>query len=69
MDAIINRAKQLGIEMDEHSTGEQALARINELRKEVRDIYKQNETRRDEELLEAANVAEDIGEKKKAKRL
>ena len=68
-NTIVTRAGQLGIKMDESTTEEQASLKIKELRKEVREIYKQNETRRDEELLEAANIADNIGKKQKAKRL
>lgn len=67
--AITKRAQQIGIEIKEATMEEEAAAEIKRLKEEVRDIYSQNEARRDEELLESANIAEDIGEKKKAKRL
>jgi hypothetical protein len=65
--ALISRAKEIGFNLSEEMTMENILEEIQELRVELKTIHKKHEERRAKFLLEKANIAEDTGDKKKAK--
>ena len=69
IDALIARAKSLGIEIDETTPKETINSNTSCLRQEVRSIHKNSINKRDEMLHDNANYSEDVGDKDKAKRL
>jgi hypothetical protein len=65
--ALIARTSELGLNMREGMTMEDIVAKIEKLRARVKEIHKDSANKRDESLLERANMAEDADDKKKAK--
>jgi hypothetical protein len=65
--ALIHRTANLGIQMQEGMPMEEIVEQIEKLRSKVKELHKNSAEKRDESLLERANMAEDEDDKKKAK--
>jgi hypothetical protein len=65
--ALIHRVSLLGLGMSEGMPMEEIESQIEILRARVKELRKNSDNRRDESLLETANMAEDADDKKKAK--
>jgi hypothetical protein len=65
--ALLYRVSQLGLGMMERMPMEEIISHIEILRARVKELHKESDNRRDESLLETANMAEDPDDKKKAK--
>jgi hypothetical protein len=65
--ALISRAKEVGLNLDEEMPLEIIETEIKRLHTKLKTIHKKSADRRDEFLLERANISEDTGDKKKAK--
>jgi hypothetical protein len=64
--ALITRANKMEINISEDMQIEEIKKRINEIREDANKIHKEAAKRRDEMLLELANMAEDVEDSKKA---
>ena len=63
---LFSRAQQIGIELSNETTNDEINKRLTELKGELRTIHSQRQSKRDDELLLAANVAEDTKQSNKA---
>jgi hypothetical protein len=60
--ALIHRVSQLGLGMMEGMPMEEIISHVEILRARVKELHKNSDNRRDESLLETANMAEDAGQ-------
>ena len=66
LENLFSRAQRIGIEISNATTDEEIEKRLTDLKEELRTIHNQRQGKRDEELLSAANVAEDTKQSDKA---
>ena len=69
MKTLLSQAELLGVPISDDTTIDNADERIMEIRKEIQKKFQDRATIRNNELLEAANVATNSGEKEKLKAL
>ena len=69
MKTLLSRAELLGVPIRDDTTVDNADERIMEIRKEIQKKFQDRATVRNNELLKAANVVADSGEKEKLKAL